>query len=49
MRSALYRGHVQHDRLTPRPHSFRNAIHMLYLDLEELPQVFRGRWFWSAE
>ncbi len=49
MRSALYRGHVQHDRLTPRPHSFKNAIHLVYLDLEELPQIFRGRWLWSAE
>jgi len=49
MRSALFRGHVRHDRLAPRPHSFQNAVHLLYLDLEELPQLFRDRWLWSFE
>ena len=49
MRSALYRGQVRHDRFAPRPHSFQNAVHLLYVDLEELPQLFRGRWLWSAE
>ena len=48
MRSALYQGHVSHRRLTPRPHAFRNAVHLLFLDLDELHEVFRGRWFWSV-
>jgi uncharacterized protein len=49
MRSALYRGQVRHERLTPRRHSFKNGVHLVYLDLEELPRLFRGRWFWSCE
>ncbi|MFT7669813.1 MAG: DUF1365 family protein [Planctomycetota bacterium] len=49
MRSALYFGHVHHSRVGPRPHSFRNAVHFVYLDLEERREVFRGRWFWSNE
>jgi len=49
MHSALYRGHVRHRRLAPRPHAFRYGMHLLYLDLAELPCVFRGRWLWSVE
>jgi DUF1365 family protein len=49
VRSALYRGYVGHSRSAPKPHSFRNAAHFLYLDLQELPDFFRGRWFWSNE
>jgi hypothetical protein len=29
-------------------HAFSYRMFMLYLDLGELPRVFRGRWFWSA-
>jgi hypothetical protein len=47
--SAIYEGHVYHNRLEPRQHEFRYRLFMLYLDLDELPTLFRGRWLWSAQ
>ena len=32
----------------PVRHRFRYRLFMMYLDLDELPTLFRGRWFWSA-
>ncbi len=46
--SALYEGAVHHERLGPRPHRFRYRVFFAYLDLDELPDLFRGRWLWSA-
>jgi len=34
--------------MLPRRHEFRFPLHMAYLDLDELDDVFRGRWFWSV-
>lgn len=48
MRSALYRGWVRHRRFSVRPHQFRYGLFMVYLDLGELEQVFKGRWLWST-
>lgn len=48
MRSALYIGRLRHRRHVPRPHAFSYAVCMVWLDLAELDEVFRGRWFWSA-
>jgi len=48
MNSAIYFGQVRHRRLAPVEHAFSYRMFMLYLDLAELPQVFRGRWLWSA-
>lgn len=48
MHSALYHGWVRHRRFAPRGHDFRYRLFMLYLDLAELEEVFRGRWFWST-
>lgn len=48
IRSAIYQGTVRHRRATPVPHAFRYRIFMMYLDLDELPALFDGRWFWSA-
>lgn len=48
MNSAIYFGQVRHRRLAPVEHGFTYRMFMLYLDLAELPQVFRGRWLWSA-
>jgi len=45
--SAIYSGFVRHRRFALR-HEFSYALYMMYLDLEELPQLFDGRWFWSA-
>ena len=49
MRSRIYTGHVGHRRHAPQGHEFRYALFMLYLDLDELPRLFDGRWFWSVE
>jgi uncharacterized protein len=46
--SAVYEGHVRHVRHRPVRHAFSYRIAQLYLDLEELDQVFRGRWLWSV-
>jgi len=48
MNSAIYVGDVRHRRLRPKPHAFRYTLFMVYLDLEELDDVFRGRWLWST-
>jgi hypothetical protein len=48
MNSAIYFGRVKHRRLAPVEHGFTYRMFMLYLDLAELPSVFRGRWLWSA-
>ena len=45
--SALYVGHVRHRRSRPHAHGFRYRIAQFYIDLDELPQVFAKRWFWS--
>jgi len=46
--SALYFGQVMHRRHQPHPHAFRYPIAQLLLDLDELDQVFAGRWLWSV-
>jgi len=48
MQSAIYRGWVRHRRFAPREHNFRYRLFMMYLDLAELEEVFRGRWLWST-
>jgi hypothetical protein len=49
MNSALYVGWVRHRRFGPARNEFRYPIFMTWLDLAELPRVFAGRWFWSAQ
>lgn len=49
MRSGIYEGTVWHRRLRPVPHDFSVPLFMMYLDLEELPSLFDGRWLWSAK
>jgi DUF1365 family protein len=49
VQSCLYEGWVRHRRFSPVPHEFRYRLYMSFLDLDELPGVFRGRWLWSAE
>jgi DUF1365 family protein len=48
MKSAIYAGTVRHRRFAPVAHEFRYPIYLMYLDLDELPQLFEDRWFWSA-
>ena len=48
MHSALYTGRLRHRRFAPRAHAFEYGVSMAWIDLAELDEVFRGRWFWSA-
>lgn len=45
--SALYTGYVTHQRFAPKPHGFTYQVFMVYLDLDELPQLFNQTRFWS--
>ena len=49
MHSCIYQGQVRHRRFAPVPHAFRYSLFMMYLDLEEVPRLFKGRWLWSSE
>jgi DUF1365 family protein len=49
MNSRIYKGWVEHRRSAPHEHRFRYRMFMLYLDLAELPQLFEGTPFWSAQ
>jgi DUF1365 family protein len=40
---------VRHRRLLPVRHHFSYRVFMMYLDLDELPEVFKNRWLWSAK
>lgn len=48
MKSCVYEGTVRHRRSAPVHHAFQYSIFMMYLDLAELPDLFRGRYLWSA-
>jgi DUF1365 family protein len=48
LHSAVYEGVVHHHRHHPRIHAFSYRMAQLYLDLDELEQVFAGRWLWSV-
>ena len=48
MKSAIYQGWVRHQRRTPKQHKFSYRVFMLYLCLDELPEIFDGVWGWSA-
>ncbi len=47
MESCIYSGRVRHRRFHPVAHEFSYPIFMLYLDLEEAPELFRRHWIWS--
>jgi len=49
MRSCLYEGWTRHRRDTPRENHFHYKMFMVYIDLDELAEVFQGRWLWSAK
>jgi hypothetical protein len=48
MKSCIYEGSVEHRRFRPVEHSFGFRMFLMYLDLEELPRLFAGRWLWSC-
>lgn len=48
MKSRLYEGVLRHRRVSPRQHEFRYRVAMVYLCLDELPDVLSRARFWSA-
>ncbi|HEY5622691.1 MAG TPA: DUF1365 domain-containing protein [Gammaproteobacteria bacterium] len=48
MKSCIFEGRLKHARYAPAEHAFEYRLFMMYLDLEEIDDVFRGRWLWSA-
>lgn len=49
MESAIYVGKVRHRRYKDRGHTFQYKLFMMYLDLDELPQLFDRVSFWSTK
>jgi len=49
MHSCLYEGQVRHRRFLPRAHNFAYRLFYVYLDLDEIEQVFSRRWLWSLK
>jgi DUF1365 family protein len=48
LNSCLYEGSIRHRRLAAVKDEFYYRLFMAYLDLDELPWCFDGRWLWSA-
>ena len=49
MHSCIYEGTVRHRRFRPRPNIFRYRLFFMYLDLEELPNLFDRHPLWSFQ
>ncbi len=47
--SAVYTGWVSHHRLSPKAHGFRYRVFMMFLNLDELPELFQNTRFWSYQ
>ncbi len=45
--SAIFEGSVRHERADPA-HEFSYRMFQMYVDLDELDQLFKNRWFWSV-
>ena len=48
MHSCIYKGSISHSRKGTAANAFRYGLFLMLLDLDELDEVFAGRWFWSA-
>ncbi len=44
---AIYEGTLKHTRTSPKKHAFQYQVRMLYLDLDNLVEVFSNKLFWS--
>ena len=49
VRSALYEGHVVHDRRAPVRHTFRYGVYTWLVDLDELGELDRRLWAFGAD
>lgn len=47
MKSAVFTGWVRHRRFLPVEHAFQYRIYMMFLNLDELPELFKKNWLWS--
>lgn len=47
--SCIYVGKVSHKRYAPVFHGFSYPLFMMYLDLKELPFLFKSFWCWSYQ
>ena len=48
-RSSIYTGWIGHRRFVPVLNHFRYPIFMMYLDLDELPNLFSKKWYCALE
>lgn len=48
MHSCIYEGQVAHRRYGQTSHAFRYGLFLMYLDLNELDELFARRWLWST-
>lgn len=46
--TCFYQGTVRHRRWTPTPHAFSYHLFMVYVDLDEVDELFGRPGFWSA-
>lgn len=46
--SCIYRGKIRHRRRGNIENAFRFPAFMMFVDLDELSELFRRRWFWST-
>lgn len=49
MHSCIYEGTVRHRRFRPVSNEFRYRLFLMFLDLNELPELFKGRLAWSGD
>lgn len=49
LESCIYVGKVSHKRYAPVFHGFSYPLFMMYLDLKELPFLFKSFWCWSYQ
>ena len=47
MNSAVFEGTIRHRRFVPVENRFQYGLYMMYLDLDELPDLFKPYRFWS--
>jgi len=48
MKSCIYKGRVRHQRYAPRMHTFTYSLFMMYVDLDELPNLFNKHLLWAV-
>ncbi len=49
MESCIYEGQIRHRRFSPVKHAFQYRVFFMYLDLEELPDLFDPYRLWSVD